>query len=400
MSLWKRKQETPPPPPPQPTPQPVPQPVPQQVTQPQPTTPQQNADDFTEVPVTDFQEVTPQPTGQEPTAGTQATAPVDEFVAVDQPQTQPLPPAPQTVPEADTMQMVTGAPSVSTIGGMERLDNVERTLNDVVNRLNSLDKFTESVKGDIKTVKESISSMESTMRELTSLYDLISSQINPFIDIDIAKGKEDVKTQDEVVQAELDAIFEKPESQTSEELPEEMQIDTGIPPAVQAQPQQIQISQLAPPPRVARLTEIGADPMCWVALLRWIEFLLERVKRDQLSSLLSHYVKIGWISEGIRSQIISEIRGIKPTPTMVSGLEASKTTKDGDVVMAYQKETLRTEETQIRAEDDWKLTIDDHLKSLIFIERIRGTEISKDKLEELERDFAKLKKSVSSFYSL
>jgi len=398
MSLWKRKQETPPPPPPQPTPQAVPQAT--QPSQPaQPTPPQQNADDFTEVPLTDFQEVppSPQPSQQGSTpSGTQLPAPTDEFVAVEQ----PAQPTTQNIPEIDTMQMVTGAPTVSTLGGMERLDNVERTLNDVVNRLNSLDKFTESVKGDIKTVKESISSMESTMRELTSLYDLISSQINPFIDIDIAKGKEEEKTQEEVVQAELDAIFEKPEGQTSEELPEEMPVDTTLPTEIQPPPQQVQVSQLAPLPRVARLTEIGADPMCWVALLRWIEFLLERVKRDQLSSLLSHYVKIGWISDGIRSQIISEIRGIKPTPTMVSGLEASKTTKDGDVVMAYQKETLRTEEAQIRAEDDWKLTIDDHLKSLIFIERIRGTEISKDKLEELERDFAKLKKSVSSFYSL
>ncbi len=328
---------------------------------------------------------------------------MDEFTPADQPAATTTTPAPVQT-GMDAISMLTGAPEVSSIGGMERLDNVERTLNDVVNRLNSLDKFTESVKGDIKTVKDSISSMEGTMRELTSLYDLISSQINPFIDIDIAKGKEDDKTQDEVVQAELDAIFEKPEGQQGDELPEEMAADTvmpGMPPAeMQGQPQQVQVAQLAPVPRIARLTEIGADPMCWIALLRWIEFLLERVKRDQLSGLLSHYVKIGWISEGIRSQVISEIRGIKPTTAMVGGLEATKTTKDGDVVMAYQKETLRTDESPMRAEDDWKLTIDDHLKSLIFIERIRGTEISKERLEELERDFAKLKKSVSSFYAI
>jgi flagellar protein FlaD len=50
--------------------------------------------------------------------------------------------------------------------------------------------------------------------------------------------------------------------------------------------------------------------------------------------------------------------------------------------------------------DDWRLTIEDHLKSLIFIERIRGTEVNKDKLEDLERDIENLRKGLEGFFGL
>jgi len=162
------------------------------------------------------------------------------------------------------------------------------------------------------------------------------------------------------------------------------------------------------PLRVARLTQIGSDPTCLIALVRWIEFLLSRIKRDQVKSLLSFYVRIGWISEGIRDHVIDVIRGIKPMPTgakaVTTTVEAPKD-KEGDVVMSYGKE--RVQETSLAGagtkqplQDDWRMTIEDHMRSLIFIERVRGTEVNKDKLEDLERDVENMRKGLESFFGL
>jgi flagellar protein FlaD len=162
------------------------------------------------------------------------------------------------------------------------------------------------------------------------------------------------------------------------------------------------------PLRVARLTQIGSDPTCLIALVRWIEFLLSRVKRDQVKSLLSFYVRIGWVSEGIRDHVVDVIRGIRPTPagakSVTTTVEAPKD-KEGDVVMSYGKE--RVQETSLAGpagkaplQDDWRMTIEDHMRSLIFIERVRGTEVNKDKLEDLERDVENMRKGLESFFGL
>ena len=77
------------------------------------------------------------------------------------------------------------APMVRSQSGLERLDSVEQSLSDIVRRVDLLDKSTEDIRSDIARVRDSIASMEGDMRELTSLYDLISTQINPFIEAEM-----------------------------------------------------------------------------------------------------------------------------------------------------------------------------------------------------------------------
>jgi flagellar protein FlaD len=385
--------------------------------------PQQGAGgDFQEVD--DFQEVpgAPRPAAQAP--------PILPAVPV------PAPGAPAAPPRfGESFQVVTSAPELASQSTMERLDGVERTLEEAIRRIDTIDKFTEAVRNDINQVKESISHMEANMRELTSLYDLISSQVNPFIDMETAAAKgagaAEEAAKEEV--PEFDALFEPtpemggegeflpvepgalppaPMASTPEGLamtPEQMGIQAlpGMPVAgvVPAQPK---------PQRMARLTQIGSDSICLIALMRWIEFMLGRVKREQIPSLLGFYVRIGWISDGIKQHVMDVIRGIRFGPGAPVGGATGRTygayeapkDKEGDVVMAYSKEAVtevaapEAKKPAVPPGDDWKLAPEDHLKTLIFIEKIRGTEVDKNKLEELERDVLNLRKGLDGFFGL
>jgi len=294
--------------------------------------------------------------------------------------------------------MAASTPALSSSTGYERLDSVERNLNEVVNRLNTLDKFTENVKIEIDKVHDSIQNLEGTMRELTSLYDLISSQVNPFIDSELASGAGE-KTESPLPAFEsLFEVEKPPEPETPKEeepvFPEEGPVEEVPLKTIEAEK----------PKRIVRLTEVGTDPLCWVALFRWIEFMLERVSREQMPTLLTYYVRIGWISENIKRLVLDKLKGIKPTSReVIAGTMDAHRAQSGDVVMAYQKDTLPKDEKAASApaaEDDWRLSIEDHLKSLMFIEKIRGAEINKTELDEFEKDVTNLKKGLGGFFGL
>jgi len=378
--------------------------------------------DFQEV--SDFQEVpgAPQPAAQAPQIPQAAPAPT-----------------PLAVPRAaETYQVVTAAPELGSQSTMERLDGVERTLEEAIRRIDTIDKFTEAVRNDINQVKESISHMEANMRELTSLYDLISSQVNPFIDMETAAAKAAGAAEEAAKEEvpEFDALFEPTPEMGGEG--EFMPVEPGaLPPAplapspegmmlspeqqmqmgIQAMPGMPVAGVMPVPPkpqRMARLTQIGSDSMCLIALMRWIEFMLGRVKREQIPSLLGFYVRIGWISDGIKQHVMDVIRGIRFGPGAPVGGATGRTygayeapkDKEGDVVMAYSKEAVtevaapEPKKAALPPGDDWKLAPEDHLKTLIFIEKIRGTEVDKNKLEELERDVLNLRKGLDGFFGL
>ncbi|WP_094228053.1 FlaD/FlaE family flagellar protein [Methanolobus psychrotolerans] len=115
-----------------------------------------------------------------------------------------------------------------------------------------------------------------------------------------------------------------------------------------------------------RLECIKADPTSVVVLLNWIEFLMERVGRNNLMDALDYYVDIGWISEDVMSEIMAYARGIdyyveKPT---------------------------------------WRLLPEDHTKSLLFIERLSGRKIDRNMLSSIDREMAKVKHGLEELYGI
>ncbi|WP_445475030.1 FlaD/FlaE family flagellar protein [Methanococcoides methylutens] len=117
---------------------------------------------------------------------------------------------------------------------------------------------------------------------------------------------------------------------------------------------------------IVRLESIKKNPMSVVVLLNWIEFLMERVGRNNLMDALDYYVDIGWISEEVRSEIMAYARGIdyyveKPT---------------------------------------WRLLPEDHTKSLLFIERLCGRKIDRNMLSMIDREMAKVKHGLEELYGI
>ena len=369
---------------------------------------------FAEVPPPGGQAMPPPP----PPAAYQAAAPPPPAAA----------PPPAMAPARGDMTLEGTAPMVRSQSGLERLDSVEQSLSDIVRRVDLLDKSTEDIRSDIARVRDSIASMEGDMRELTSLYDLISTQINPFIETEM-ESRSSITAMEEDGETgipELDALFEStPEISAEGEdygdifgeaepgdgamFAEVEDVEDGVP--------MFAAVESVRPTRIARLTKVGDPPTCHIALLRWIEFMLDKMPRKEISNLLSFYVKIGWISNGIKSEVIGIIRGMAGEDLEERPAKAKKDKKakggkgkdkDGDVVMTYDKEDLhelaRSDVSRGRSAeakyDSWRMSPEDHLKSLILIERIRGADLDKEALEELERDVMNLKEGLEDFFAL
>ena len=115
-----------------------------------------------------------------------------------------------------------------------------------------------------------------------------------------------------------------------------------------------------------RLESVGSDASSVVILLNWIEFLMERVGRNHLMDALDYYVDIGWISEDVRSEIMTYARGID---------------------YYVEKST-------------WRLLPEDHTRSLLFIERLCGRKIDKNMLGTLDREMAKVKHGLEELYGI
>ncbi|MEZ5334845.1 MAG: FlaD/FlaE family flagellar protein [Methanolobus sp.] len=99
--------------------------------------------------------------------------------------------------------------------------------------------------------------------------------------------------------------------------------------------------------------------------MEWLEFLMELVGRNNLPDILSYYEELGWITEKVRMELLHYADGI-------------------DFYME---------------KPDWKLTPDDHVKSIWFIESLAGLKVDKNRLSVIERDIEKVKKG-SEIYGI
>ncbi len=113
-----------------------------------------------------------------------------------------------------------------------------------------------------------------------------------------------------------------------------------------------------------RLTTLPADSKRIIFLLKWIEYLVERVGYDELENALDYYVDIGWISEEVLFSILRYAKGIK---------------------LYHEK-------------SDWRpvgyLNVQDHIMSLMFIEALKTGRFSKEKIMEVEREVFRMKREA------
>ena len=189
------------------------------------------------------------------------------------------------------------------------------------------------------------------------------------------------------------------------------------------------------------LTKIPTDYLSNVTLLRWLEFLLEKLPRRRILLLLEYYVNIRWISSNVKYRVVSFLRGemggISPPPPPPypdryrrdePSTERSTPRPPANFDMPELKpitgESLQPWNIQPpppygdngvkgyrphlqshhggnpRTNGQWRLTAEDHLKSLLFINMIAGNRIDKDQLSCLEYDIEIIKHALEGFHGI
>ncbi|MDY6985760.1 MAG: FlaD/FlaE family flagellar protein [Candidatus Thermoplasmatota archaeon] len=281
------------------------------------------------------------------------------------PQQEFAPPQEGSAPDilADRVDMLDS--SVSAIRGWvedarNRITALEGTVNDTVVPL----------RRDLEDVKKDVSSMDEKLQQLMALYEVISTQYNPFIETSAApppqaeNGSKEEKEIEQLLRSvapeefatapgenvvEMQEGYETLEEPESAELApiteEEFGVDLGGGYELGYEPKAV----------------LGGIPDTYSSnafTIKLLEFLISKIGRKNLPDLLEYYESIGWIGKDARKQLLE----------MASGVSVS--------------EGFST---------DWKLSAADNLKVLQFIQEIRGKPIRKSELEEIERKAEKIK---------
>jgi archaellum component FlaD/FlaE len=114
------------------------------------------------------------------------------------------------------------------------------------------------------------------------------------------------------------------------------------------------------------LEQIPTDPESIVVIMKWLQYLVERLGKNNLPDVLGYYVDIGWISDDVRLDLISYSKGI-------------------------------TEEQTQKGSHLTHLPTRDHLQSLLFIQKLKGVQLDDRFLSKIERDMEKLVKSLEEY---
>ncbi|MCX6665432.1 MAG: hypothetical protein NT038_05160 [Euryarchaeota archaeon] len=117
------------------------------------------------------------------------------------------------------------------------------------------------------------------------------------------------------------------------------------------------------------LLDISNDPESIIVLMKWIQYMVDRVGKIHLPDILSYYVDIGWISEDIRLDLIEYSKGIVED---------------------------RTSTEPIRR-DSYNLPTKDHIQSFLFIQKLKGRQFDERFMSKIDREMEKIAKSLNMY---
>lgn len=118
------------------------------------------------------------------------------------------------------------------------------------------------------------------------------------------------------------------------------------------------------------LKDIPSDPESIIVLMKWLQYLIDRCGRDNLSNILDYYVDIGWISEDAKISLVDFSHGITEDKT------EGETTSNKDITNLPSK---------------------DHIQSLIFIQKLKGKELDKHFLDKIDGELNRISKKLSNY---
>jgi flagellar protein FlaD len=323
------------------------------------------------------------------------------------------------------------------LSSVKEMSELLGRMDEVADKLGRLDSALTMVRNDTIQVRDRMNQTEQDVRRLLSVYEVVSAKFNPFIEIsDNGASKSGAAAPaapgkgEELKLPEIDLGGDLPEFRPfqdgePEELPfvprKPAEPKGGAPPwepgtstVVMERGPAGSSRQRAPPTDKASqdvnyerevraaakskhnkkplLAYIAHDYLTLVMVMRWIEFLFERVTRDKISLVLDYYVDVGWISEDVKSEVMSYARGEMQDITKYMAPEETREEVFRDMPVPAAAPYKKVE--------DWRLSAEDHLKSLLFIQKIAGLEVDKDRLNSLEQNISKFKESLEGFHGV
>ncbi len=269
----------------------------------------------------------------------------------------------------------------------EKIDDLSRRIDELQSKIERHDSLIGSLENEISELRKLNEESQDNIKRLLDIYEVVSQKINPFINMDEKSSEFPTKLPtDEPLIPENAMNIESGEKE-KESVEEEFHLPIAQPPPTRPEKRE----KIGTP----ILTQIKKDYYTIVLLMRWIEFLFERVKRDKITLLLDYYVDIGWISREVKSEIMAYARGEVQDVTRYFPEE------EIEAEIETPKGTIKPPSPKIyKKVDDWRLSAEDHLKSLLFIMKIAGIEINKDTLNSLEQEIEKFKKSLWEYHGV
>ncbi len=269
----------------------------------------------------------------------------------------------------------------------EFAESIDRSVKEISEKIVRLTSSVDNVAQEKQDFEEKLLRMEERMRKLTALTEVMSNKFNPFI------GDEPPPETQVLPEARLpEALPDTPRRDGRAGTPPAGAIDRNLPPppapldldhagpgsagAHDAAIEEYYDSSFDDEPfmpdldeEVARPAPAKAAPPAYLEalpqtfassyiLLNWSELLIRRAGREGMGELLQYYQQLGWISTGVLEEVMKYAEGI----------------------------ILEDEDVEELAWCDWRAEVDLHKRSLLFIERLRGTELSPQVLKRLERD--------------
>ncbi len=222
-------------------------------------------------------------------------------------------------------------------------------LEDLYNKLKGKNVTKEQVDKIIKKIEENLTNarkIDEIFRKLENIESLLKQRTKPEVRI------EQTAMEQSIQQDKSEASYQQPHP-------------------VESQPIQVQpTDEVLPTQPEPRLRQIPNDAKSIMILLKWIEFMIERVGYDGLEDLLNYYVDINWISDNVLFTILRYAKGIR----------------------LYHQNS------------DWRpvgyMNVQDHITSLLFIEALRTGRFNRELLMEVEREIYKIKKEVAEIHGV
>jgi len=114
------------------------------------------------------------------------------------------------------------------------------------------------------------------------------------------------------------------------------------------------------------LLELTNDPESVVVLMKWLQYLVDKLGKDNLPDVLSYYVDIDWISDDVRLDLIKYSKGITCDKDSIKKIPANLSTKD-------------------------------HIQSLLFIQKLKGQQLDDRFIWKIDREMEKMAKSLDGY---